>query len=483
MLGKALDPAAASGYEAHMAELIHPTPAASSGWWWEMRTLFALSWPLALANVAQIAMSVTDVVMMGRLGPDTVAAGSLGTNLFFIALILGIGLLNAVSPMIARILGRAPTARRSVAHTVQQSIWTAVILAIPAWLILWQAEAILRAIGQDATLSREAGRYIAALQWSLLPIWIYLILRAFMATLERPFWGLVLAIAGIALNAAGNWCLMLGQCGMPGLGIVGSGLATLAASTVMAVGMILVMLLDPTFRAYRVFTGLLKANMRRLAEIWRLGLPMAATLLFEMTVFSAAVFLMGLIGTAELAAHAIAIQVASLTFMVPLGIGQAATVRVGLAFGAGDADAIRRAGWSAFALATAFMSAMALIMFLVPETLIALFLDLSKPGNDKVVQAAVTFLFLAAIFQIADGAQAVGGGMLRGLHDTRVPMLFALAGYWGIGLPLGAGLAFKAGLGGVGIWIGLAGGLAVVALLMMARWSARHRLGLVPASR
>ncbi|MEZ5854398.1 MAG: MATE family efflux transporter [Hyphomicrobiaceae bacterium] len=464
-----------------MLKIRRQEPAVTNGWWKELRALFALSWPLALANVAQIAMSVTDVVMMGRLGPDTVAAGSLGTNLFFIALIIGVGLLNAISPMIARTLGRAPLARRSVAHTVHQGLWSAVILAIPSWLILWNAETILRAMGQHPALSRDAGVYLAALQWSLLPIWVFLILRAFVATLERPFWGLILALAGIVLNAAGNWCLMLGQCGTPGLGIVGSGLATLLASSVMAIGMVLAVQLDSQFRTYRLFAGLWTPNWQRLARIWRLGLPMAATLLFEMTVFSAAVFLMGLIGRTELAAHAIAIQIASLTFMVPLGIGQAATVRVGLAFGAHDLDAIRRAGWAAFAMATTFMAAMALVMFLIPEALISLFLDTSKPGNSAVIQVATTFLFLAAVFQIADGAQAVGGGMLRGLHDTRVPMLFALAGYWGIGLPLGAGLAFGAGLGGVGIWIGLAGGLAVVALLMMTRWSARQRLGLIPA--
>ena len=188
---------------------------------------------------------------------------------------------------------------------------------------------------------------------------------------------------------------------------------------------------------------------------------------------------MGLIGPQALAAHAIAVQIAAMSFMVPLGIGQAATVRVGLAFGAGDRGAISRAGWSAFALATAFMASMSLLMITSPQSLIGLFLDTADPANMPIVTLAISFLSFAALFQIADGAQAVGAGLLRGLHDGHVPMLYALLGYWGIGLPLGALLAFKFGFGGIGIWIGLAAGLATVASLMIRRWSRRDELGLL----
>jgi len=197
------------------------------------------------------------------------------------------------------------------------------------------------------------------------------------------------------------------------------------------------------------------------------------------TIFNAAVFLMGLIGTSALAAHTIAINIASLTFMIPLGIGQAATVRVGLAYGRRDLAGIHRAGWAAFWMATGFMAAMSILMIFAPNLLISAFLDIRTPANAEVVGLATTFLLFAALFQIADGAQAVGGGMLRGLHDARVPMLYALAGYWGIGLPLGALLAFGFGLGGVGIWIGLATGIGIVAVLMIRRWHRRDALGLV----
>jgi MATE family multidrug resistance protein len=206
---------------------------------------------------------------------------------------------------------------------------------------------------------------------------------------------------------------------------------------------------------------------------------MAATLTLEVTMFNAAVFLMGLIGAASLAAHSIAIQVASLTFMVPLGIGQAVSVRVGRALGGRDREGIRRAGWSAFGLAVAFMGMMSLLIVSAPRLLISAFLDVRDPANAAVVERATAFLMLAALFQIADGAQTVGSGMLRGLHDARMPMLFALTGYWVIGLPLGCWLGFGMGLAGVGIWIGLAAGLAVVAVLMIQRWWRREAVGLL----
>jgi MATE family multidrug resistance protein len=210
--------------------------------------------------------------------------------------------------------------------------------------------------------------------------------------------------------------------------------------------------------------------------------PIALTLAFEVTIFNAAALFMGLIGPDELAAHAIALQIASFCFTVPLGMGQAVTVRVGRAFGAGDPDGIRRAGWVAFALGVGFMAFTALLMFAAPRVLVAIFIDVEDPRNAAVVGFALSFLMLAAIFQLVDGAQAVGAGMLRGLQDTRIPMMFAALGYWGVGLPLGVALAFLTPLRGTGIWIGLAAGLAAVAALMLWRWWNRERLGLVPAS-
>jgi MATE family multidrug resistance protein len=448
-------------------------------WLRELHALVALAWPLAVTNLAQIAMGTTDVMMMGRLGADTLAAGALGANLYFFTLIFGIGLLNAVAPMIARTLGAGSRTVVDVRAVVQQGFWSAGCIAVPCWLILWQSESLLVAMGQDAGLAASAAIYLHALQWALLPALCYLVLRSFVSALERPASVLVIGAAAVLVNAAGNWCLMLGHCGCRPLGIVGSGLATLVSSLLMFSALGIVVWVAEPFRRFGVFVGLWRPDWPLFRALWRLGLPMAATLSFEVTMFNAAVFLMGLIGAASLAAHSIAIQLAALTFMVPLGLGQAVAVRVGRAYGAGDPEAIRRAGWTAFWLAVGFMAVMSLGMIAVPRLLISAFLDTADPGNAEVVRLAMSFLMLAALFQIADGVQAVGSGMLRGLHDARTPMLLALFGYWGIGLPLGLLLAFPLGLNGVGIWIGLSTGLAVVACLMIRRWLRREALGLL----
>ena len=459
-----------------------PTPSthfAPPTWFGELRAIVALSWPLALGNLTQVAMGTTDVMMMGWLSANTLAAGALGANLYFMAFIFGAGLLNAAVPMIARDIGRDPSASAPIRGTVRIGLWSALFTAVPLWLALWWTEQLLLGMGQDPGLSALAGTYVHTLQWALLPAWGFIVLRSFISALERPVWSLVIGLAAVGFNAAANWCLMLGHCGCRPLGISGSGLATLLSSVFMVSALAIVTNVARPFSRYRLFSGFFCLDWPRSREFWHLGLPMAATLTFEVTMFNAAVFLMGLIGAASLAAHSIVIQLASLTFMVPLGIGQAAAVRVGRALGRQDREAIRRAGWIALALATAFMATMSLIMIAAPRLLISAFVDTTEPGNAAVVRRAMSFLMLAALFQIADGAQTVGAGMLRGLHDARKPMLFALIGYWAIGLPLGASLAFSAGLGGIGIWIGLATGLGIVALLMIRRWLYREALGLL----
>lgn len=251
----------------------------------------------------------------------------------------------------------------------------------------------------------------------------------------------------------------------------------------MFLGMAAVVMLDRRFRRYRLFGRFWRPDWQRYRAFWKLGLPIGTTLAFEVVIFNGAAMLMGLIGQTSLAAHAIAIQIASLTFMVPMGIGQAATVRVGRAFGAGDRQGIALAGSVAIGLGLGFMALMALVMLFAPQILIRPFLDLTKPGAAEVAALAVTFLFYAAIFQIADGAQVVGSSILRGLGDTRVPMIYAGLGYWAIGLPLAIALGFRTPLAGIGVWIGLAIALTIVAVLMLGRWKARERLGLTGAAR
>jgi MATE family multidrug resistance protein len=457
-------------------ETIRPTP-----WRAEARATMLLASPLVLTNLAQSLIHATDVVLLGQLGPRALAAAALGVNLYVFCLIFGMGLLTAAAPMIARERGRRASSVRDVRRTVRQAMWSAFLLVLPMWAFLWHSEAILLLLGQDPGLTAEAQGFVRHLMWALLPAFLYLVLRNFLAALERPGWPLAVAVGAVIMNLVVNIALIFGvpQIGLPALGLPGAGIGSSITVTVEFAVLALIVVRHRKFRRYHLFGRFWRPDWPRLREVWRLGLPIAVTLTLEVGVFNAAVFLMGLIGTASLAAHQIAIQIASLSFMVPMGLAQAVTVRVGLAYGARDPDGIARAGWVSFILATCFMALMALLMWVMPHHLVGIFLDPADPANAAVIPLAVAFLGIAAWFQIVDGAQAVGAGMLRGLHDTKVPMAFALFGYWVAGMGTAVGLGFGLGWGGVGIWTGLAAGLAVVALLMLARWSRRERLGLL----
>jgi MATE family multidrug resistance protein len=299
--------------------------------------------------------------------------------------------------------------------------------------------------------------------------------------MDRPGWVLVISATGIPLNALVCWSLIFGHLGMPRLGIIGAGLGSSIVWAAMALALAAVILSDRQFRRFQLFGRFWRSDWPRFRAMFRLGGPIGLTMGFEGGVFSAAAYLMGLFGASSVAAHQIALQIAATTFMVPLALGQATTVRVGLAYGRRDRDGVTLAGWTAFGLSIAFMAVMATIMYAFPRELITLFLA-DTAENASVIALGVSFLMIAALFQIVDGAQVVGAGMLRGLHDTRVPMVYALFGYWAIGLGVGVALAFALDWRGIGIWMGLAAGLGMVAVLMLWRWSRRDRLGLLLVS-
>jgi MATE family multidrug resistance protein len=316
----------------------------------------------------------------------------------------------------------------------------------------------------------------------VIPPWmLFQVMRNFVSAMERPGWVLAISAAGIPLNALVSWALIFGHFGLPALGIIGGGIGSSIVWTAMAAALAIAVLTDRQFRRFHLFGRFWRPDWARFRSLFRLGGPIGLTMGFEGGVFSAAAYLMGLFGAPSVAAHQIALQIAATTFMVPLALGQAATVRVGLAFGRGDRQGVGLAGWTAFGLGTAFMTVMAALMYLFPRDLITLFLD-DTPANAAVISLGVSFLLIAALFQIVDGAQVVGAGMLRGVHDTRVPMIFALFGYWAIGLGVGVALAFFMEWRGIGIWVGLAAGLGVVAVLMLWRWTRRGTLGLLPAT-
>jgi MATE family multidrug resistance protein len=449
-----------------------------SAWRQEAGATARLAGPLVLTNLTQAAIQGTDVVLLGWLGPRSLAAGALGSNIYTAFLIFGMGLVMAASPLMSRKIGAMPHSVRDVRRTVRQTMWAAVTIAIPVMLILWHAERLLILLGQDPGLAHQAARFVRAIEWGFIPALFYLVLRSYVAALEQPAWALLIGLFGVVFNACLNYSLIFGKLGLPAMGIVGAGLGSSITQTMMFAGMVIVVTTQKRFRRYRLFGRFWRADWPRYAAVWKLGAPIAMTLGLEITIFNAAVFLMGIVGTAALAAHAVAIQIASFTFMVPLGLSQAATVRVGLALGRRDAAGIKRAGWTAWTMGVGFMTLAACLLWTTPRTFVGLFLDTHSAADAAVVQLAISFLAIAAIFQIVDGAQAVGAGMLRGLHDTKIPMLFAGFGYWVVGLGVALWLGFHRHMGGVGIWIGLASGLAVVAVLMLARWLRRDAIGL-----
>lgn len=461
-----------------MTDIVRPVPAARGAWAMEARATIALAWPLVLTNVAQVALGFTDVIMMGWLGPEALAAGALATNLNFAFLIFGIGLVTATAPLIAIELGRNRHSVRDVRRSVRQGLWAAIAISIPFWFVLWHGEAIMLALGQEPALAAEGGRYLRTLQWGLLPFLGYVVLRNFVSALERPQAAMWVGGLAVILNAVVVYALMFGAFGLPALGLTGAGIGTTIANIFLFGGLVFVVSVDRRFKRFQLFGRFWRPDWARFRVLWQLGLPIAFTLAFEVTIFNASAFLMGLIGADSLAAHAIAIQLPSVAFMVPLGLGMAATVRVGRAYGRGDREGIRRAGWTAFALAMSFACVTAAAMLFAGRPLVGIFLDLGDPASQTVIGLAVTFLIYAGLFQFFDAGQAIGTGMLRGLGDTRVPMIYAAIGYWGIGMPLGILLGFWTPLAGAGIWIGLATGLGVVAIPLMIRWIRRDGLGL-----
>jgi len=454
-----------------------PTRCARNPWLCELRATAALAGPIVATQLGEIAILTIDVLMLARLNTAALAAGTLASDVFQFFLLFAIGVVQAVQPLAAQAEGgREPD---GVRRTVCQGLWMAGAVTLPLIAVLSFAPAMLDAFGQDAATADAAGDYIAAARWGLPGAAAFMALRSFVAALSRP--GLALAVmwAGVGLNVALNRVLIFGALGVPALGVMGAGLASAVVNTAMAAGLLAAVLWTPRLRAYRVLDRLSAPDWARFAAIARLGLPIALTMVCEVGVFTAATLMMGTLGDIPLAAHGIAIKVASTTFMVPLGIGLAATVRVGLAQGARDPAGVRRAGWTAFVLAGAVMAAASALLLTAPDLLIGLFRNPADPANADVVAVARSLLLIAAGFQLVDGVQVVGQNVLRGLSDVRVPFAIALTGYWGVGIGFAWVLTFPIGLGPAGIWLGLGAGLAAVALLLLNRFRRRERLRLV----
>src|SRR5579884_653089 len=439
----------------------------------ELCATLALAAPLAAANLAQMAMSVTDTVMVGRLGALPLAAAGLGGMLYFTGGIVLQGVLSAVAPLAGHALGAGDRGRAG--RIAGAGLMLAVLLALPFIAALAELDHVLRALGYKAALAAEIGRYLRAIAWGGPAFLGFAVLRSLLAVLSHTPSIMAVLLLCVVGNAALDWVLIFGHLGMPALGAAGAGYASAVNQWLIFAGLALCLRVRPGLADVRVWRNAGMARCSEMAEILRLGLPIGGIMGIEVGVFMTAGILMGLLGAAALGAHQIVLNCAGVTFMVPLGLGQAATVRVAHELGAGRPEAARRAGFVALALGIAFMSMAAAALWTFPWAIIAVYVDIADPANRGVVQIARRLLAIAALFQVFDGMQTIAAGALRGYKDTMVPMVLATFGYWGAGFAGGWCLAFPLGYGAVGLWWGLALGLAVVALLLTLRL---HRLAL-----
>jgi multidrug resistance protein, MATE family len=436
----------------------------------EARELARLAGPLVMTQLAQMAVMTTDVLLLGRYSRQALAAAAIGYTVFFFAWLTGGGPAFSVAPIIAQIRGLTPNNKGGVRAAVRMGFWAVVIVCIPMAPILWSTQAILVACHQDPELAKNAGAFVRMVSLGLPFSLAYRVQSSFATAVGKPRAAMWVMVATIAFNAIAGWTLIFGHFGAPRLGIVGSGLATALSSLFSFVVMAASIAADRQLRAYRIFRRFHRLAADKLKEVFRLGLPMAATMMFEAMMFNVMTLVMGSFGVTPLAAHQIALNFASVTFMVPLGLGMAATVRVGLAAGAGDLIGARRAGLTAMAIGVAFISLCGLAMALAGAQIASLYVGGRAVQDLAVIATAAVFLKVAAAFQVFDALQVVAAQSLRGLKDARAPMIIAGTSYWLIGAPSCFALAFWAHLQGLGVWIGLAIGLGAAAVLLTARF-------------
>lgn len=425
----------------------------------ELGATLQLAAPIALALVAQLGMGVTDTIMLGALGRDPLAAGGLATGMFFFSGSVLQGFVSAVAILIAHARGGRDEQR--IVPVLKAGYVVALISALPLMVVLWFIEPILLAVGEPAPLAGDVRDYLHILMWAT-PTFLWLATqRSFLSAMARPQLVLAVSLGALVTNGVLNYILIHGKLGLPALGLRGSALASLITVFAQVAAMSLCM---------RLMRGLPRAKLKGaiawkiVRELVHLGWPIGITVAVEAGLFFAGALLMGLLGTTSLAAHQVTIQVAATLFMIPLALGQAANVRVGYHAGAGAARAAQRAGFAALTLGFAVAMVTGTLVITFAREIVLLFgLDEARPGDGEVIALATRLLAVAAAFQLADGVQAIAAGALRGLKDTRVPMIVAALGYWAIGFPAAWVFAFPLGTGAVGVWWGLALGLAVVA--------------------
>jgi multidrug resistance protein, MATE family len=454
-------------------------PKAHAVWRAEVVETVRLAWPMALTQLGQIAMMTTDLILIGRLGSAAIAAVSLAHLILFVGFVFGMGPVSAVAPLAAQAFGaRQP---RILRRSLRVGLWAAVMMGVPINVAQLWGEDILLAAGQPSQTAALAARYLAGLTWWIIPGWCFIALRNFMGAVNRPEPALWITLAAIPLNGLLAYTLIHGAFGLPRLDLLGAGLATTLVNVAMCAAAIWICSRCRPFKKYHVFGRLWRPDWELMRELLAIGFPISGALMLEWGLFSSAALLVGWLGTTALAAHQIALQVATILFMVPLGVSLAATVRVGHAVGRHDPAGVRRAGFTAIALGAILMAAMTAFVVAFRHQIPFLFLGGDEAVHAGTARLCATLLLVGASFFVADAVQGVAAGVLRGLNDTRVPMLFAAVSFWLIGFPGAYGLGLHTALGTVGIWIGFSIAVATFAALLVWRFQRLTRGGLSPA--
>ena len=425
----------------------------------ELRAMFALAAPLVLTELGWMAMGIVDTMFVGRVSAEAIGAVSLGTSVFYAIAIFASGLLLGLDTLVSQSFGAGDL--EDCHHSLVSGIWLALFLIPGVMGAVWLFIPLMARFGINASVLRDTTPYIRALNWSAPALLLFFCLRRYLQStgIVRPV--LVTLITANLVNAAGNWIFVYGNLGVPRLDAEGSGWSTCFSRVYMLAALVYII----WSRDHQAFRVNWRPDFRRIARLLKLGLPAAGQIGLETSVFATVTIMIGKLSADMLAGHQIALTVVSTTFMMPLGISSAAAVRVGQAIGRRDPEGASRSGWTALAFGAGVMSAAALALLSFPQAIARLFTPQSA-----IIAAAAPLLRVAAFFQLFDGLQVTATGALRGAGDTRTPMLCHFAGYWILGLPLGAYLCFHESLGAVGLWMGLSLGLIVIGIILVWFW-------------
>lgn len=434
----------------------------------EINAMTKLAIPLIITALAMMGMEIIDTLMIGRLGPIALAAAALGGAAFVALLFVCMGIMAAVGSLISNAKGRGDEV--DLRLSLQQGFWLALLITLPLTAIIYLMPYALAAMGQDDNLLHYTASYLHMVVWGFFPALVFVILREFVALMNQAKIIMLIALLAMPLNALFNYLFMYGKFGFPHMGVAGAGFATSLIQWLMMLSLLLYILKNPTLQQFQICKNFGLANFAKIKEIFRLGWPIGCLFGFEVGMFAITTMLMGLLGTYELAAHQITLQCTSLIFMFPMGIAQATAIRVGVGSGARDYVAMRRSAHAGVILGLLIAGITATFFTFFADEIIKLFVGGHSNVNAEVYQYALKFLLIAAVFQFCDAIQVISNGALRGIRDTKIPMLIGLCTYWGIGLSSGTLLAFIFAYHGVGLWWGLALGIASSALFLLLRF-------------